>query len=271
MIFGWLTNFLIYPSFACLTRPRLTTSIESIKGELINFDATSTSSTTTPTTMNGGTSFNNPTTSTWINAPLTSDFYYAFSTFLANDFVTATKANKDVKASYNMQDLTGNEWLKSFAQEGLAGYALNSSKQITSSSQITNPNASLLSSLNKQVEFSVTEDISISIPTGDIPSGIDGLPTGSTSTNGVPSGITGSTPTGETTPEGTTGSINGMNSDGSPSSPTSSTTSGEQTGSTSGSSGTTSKSTTSTPTQTSSPSSSTNKTESTTPTTESQK
>ena len=223
---------------------------DSIKNLIPSTDSlVTTSTTTTPTSMSGGTSFSNPSTSTWINAPLTSDFYYEFSNFLANDFETATNANKDIKASYNTQDLTGNEWLKSFAQAGLAGYALNSSKQIASTSQISNPNSSLLDSLKTQVQFSVTETISISIPMPTGTTGTNGMPegttsgttenpystggTGSTDSEGMPAGII---PTGTTGNTSTTGTQPNTSSSNSTASTSSSPTTSQQTGSTTSSS-----------------------------------
>ena len=119
-------------------------------------------------TINGSTSFSNPSTSNQINSPLTTDFYYTFASFMANTTSTTLKSNKEFSVKDNWSSIENSGWLGSFTMNGIAGYALNDSQNITSSS-VNNPNVSLIDVLKNPTQFTINATISTSGIGGNIP------------------------------------------------------------------------------------------------------
>ena len=119
-------------------------------------------------TINGSTSFSNPSTSSQINSPLTTDFYYTFASFMANTTSTTLKSNKEFSVKDNWSSIENSGWLGSFTMNGIAGYALNDSQNITSSS-VNNPNVSLIDVLKNPTQFTINATISTSGIGGNIP------------------------------------------------------------------------------------------------------
>lgn len=119
-------------------------------------------------TINGSTSFSNPSTSSQINSPLTTDFYYTFASFMANTTSTTLKSNKEFSVKDNWSSIENSGWLGSFTMNGIAGYALNDSQNITSSS-VNNPNVPLIDVLKNPTQFAINATISTSGIGGNIP------------------------------------------------------------------------------------------------------
>ena len=158
-----------------------------------NSTTSSTASNSSNDTITGSTTFMNPTSSSTINSPLTTDFYYSFASYAANEIQNAFGSSSELKVTSNWSDISNSGWLGSFAMNGIAGYALNNNANMTSSNDVNNPNTSLINSLKNPILHTVS--VVMNLPTG--------TPSGSTtpmpsSTNPTPSSTT-PTPT-KTTP-----------------------------------------------------------------------
>ena len=132
----------------------------------------SSTSSTTPNSSNdtitGSTAFINPTSSSTINSPLTTDFYYSFASYAANEIQDTFGSSSEFKVTSNWSDISNSGWLGSFAMNGIAGYALNNNANMTSSNDVNNPNTSLINSLKNPILHTVS--VAMNLPTG-IPSG----------------------------------------------------------------------------------------------------
>ena len=158
-----------------------------------NSSTSSTTSNSSNDTITGGTTFMDPTSSSTINSPLTTDFYYSFASYAANEIQDTFGSSSEFKVTSNWSDISNSGWLGSFAMNGIAGYALNNNANMTSSNDVNNPNTSLINSLKNPILHTVS--VVMNLPTG--------TPSGSTtpmpsSTNPTPSSTT-PTPT-KTTP-----------------------------------------------------------------------
>ena len=168
--------------------------VGTIASELgsMQLDATSASSSAA---INGATTFNNPTSTNQINAPLVSEFYNNLANYVANTVNESLSSVKD--ATTTIKDFQSNLWLNSFAMQGIAGYALNNKSQISSDNAVDNVNTSLLSNLNKQVNLQINLNTSSSTsPTSEPLPTPTPTPTSTpspTNTSSLPSSLSGST------------------------------------------------------------------------------
>ena len=158
-----------------------------------NSSTSSTTSNSSNDTITGSTTFMDPTSSSTINSPLTTDFYYSFASYAANEIQDTFGSSSEFKVTSNWSDISNSGWLGSFAMNGIAGYALNNNANMTSSNNVNNPNTSLINSLKNPILHTVS--VVMNLPTG--------TPSGSTtpmpsSTTPTPSSTT-PTPT-KTTP-----------------------------------------------------------------------
>ena len=70
-----------------------------------NSSTSSISSNSSNDTITGGTTFMDPTSSSTINSPLTTDFYYSFASFMANTTSTTFKSNKEFSVKDNWSSI----------------------------------------------------------------------------------------------------------------------------------------------------------------------
>ena len=172
-------------------------------GSTSMLDATNsnTSSSSSTNTINGGTSFNNPTTSSLINSPITTNFYYSIADFSQSEMANTFAGNSLFTVKNNWSKISTSGWLATFASSAIAGYSLNNSNQISSSNQVNNPNTTWLDSLKTPTQMELDVSMSMpNIPTGTIPNSTPSptptpTPTKTTpvSSTSLPASLSGST------------------------------------------------------------------------------